>query len=57
MKVMDWYPILLGVIAGMISVIIYQLLTKKLSVWLRGIISIIIIAILALIVRFIFGPF
>lgn len=29
MKAMDWYPILLGVMAGMISVIIYQLLTKK----------------------------
>ena len=52
---MDWYPIILGIITGAISVVIDQLLPKRLNVWLRGVISIIIVAILCLIFRFIFG--
>lgn len=53
---MDWYQILSGVITGIITVAIFQLLPRKLNVWLRGIISIIINAILAFIFRLIFGP-
>lgn len=52
---MNWYPILFGVITGIISIVIFQLLPKKLNVWLRGIISIIIITLIAFIVRLIFG--
>lgn len=52
---MDW-TILLGVIYGFIGVTAFQLLPKKLNAWLRGFIAIIITALIALIIRLVFGP-
>ena len=53
---MDWYSILFGVISGVIGVSTFQLLPKKLNAWVRGIISILIVAVIALIIRLVFGP-
>ncbi len=52
----DMYSILLGVVSGFISVSTFQLLPKKLNAWVRGIISILIVAVIALIIRLVFGP-
>ncbi len=53
---MDWYSILLGMVSGFVGVSTFQLLPKKLNVWVRYIITILIVAVIAWIIRLLFGP-
>lgn len=52
---MDW-SIILGGISGFVGVTAFQLLPKKLNAWVRGFIAILIAAVIALIIRLVFGP-
>lgn len=52
---MDW-TIILGVISGFVGVSAFQLLPKKLNAWIRGFIAILIVGVVALIIRLVFGP-
>lgn len=54
---MDWYAFIFGTISGIIGVAIVQLLPKKLKLWIRFIIAILIATVLALIIRLVFDPF
>ena len=48
---MNWYPVISGVLSGIIAVATFQILPQKLNIWLRGLISIAVVAIVALAVR------
>ncbi len=48
---MDWQPILFGALGGFLGVTAFYFLRKKLNVWVRGIIAVLIVAAIAFVIR------
>ena len=53
---MEWGPFLSGIVTGLVSMVMFHLLHKKLNAWIRALISIGFVALIALIIRLATGP-
>ena len=53
---MDWKSAIFGIVTAFISLVIFNLMPKKWNIWLKGLASFAVVALLSLLIRLIFGP-